>query len=33
MVRLVHFLGRNRTLGLLLLGEDIDAAAALELAW
>ncbi|KCV26626.1 enoyl-CoA hydratase/isomerase family protein [Bordetella bronchiseptica 00-P-2730] len=31
MVRLVHFLGRNRTLDLLLLGEDIDAAAALEL--
>ncbi|WP_029043764.1 enoyl-CoA hydratase/isomerase family protein [Cupriavidus sp. WS] len=31
MVRLVHFLGRNRTLDLLLLGEDIDARAALEL--
>ena len=31
MVRLVHFLGRNRTLDLLLLGEDIDAATALEL--
>lgn len=31
MVRLVHFLGRNRTLDLLLLGEDIDAKAALEL--
>ncbi len=31
MVRLVHFLGRNRTLDLLLLGEDIDAQAALHL--
>lgn len=31
MVRLVHFLGRNRTLDLLLLGEDIDAQAALDL--
>lgn len=28
MVRLVHYLGRNRTLDLLLLGEDIDAHAA-----
>jgi enoyl-CoA hydratase len=31
MVRLVHFLGRNRTLDLLLLGEDIDAQTALHL--
>lgn len=31
MVRLVHFLGRNRTLDLLLLGEDIDAQAAWNL--
>jgi enoyl-CoA hydratase/carnithine racemase len=31
MVRLVHYLGRNRTLDLLLLGEDITAARALEL--
>jgi enoyl-CoA hydratase len=31
MVRLVHYLGRNRTLDLLLLGEDIDAPAALTL--
>ena len=31
MVRLVHYLGRNRTLDLLLLGEDIDAQRALEL--
>jgi enoyl-CoA hydratase len=31
MVRLVHYLGRNRTLDLLLLGEDIGAAAALDL--
>lgn len=28
MVRLVHYLGRNRTLDLLLLGEDVDARAA-----
>jgi enoyl-CoA hydratase len=28
MVRLVHYLGRNRTLDLLLLGEDVDAHAA-----
>lgn len=31
MVRLVHYLGRNRTLDLLLLGEDINAERALEL--
>ena len=31
MVRLVHYLGRNRTLDLLLLGEDIPAERALEL--
>jgi enoyl-CoA hydratase/carnithine racemase len=31
MVRLVHYLGRNRTLDLLLLGEDISADRALEL--
>jgi enoyl-CoA hydratase len=31
MVRLVHFLGRNRTLDLLLMGEDIKATTALEL--
>jgi enoyl-CoA hydratase/carnithine racemase len=31
MVRLVHYLGRNRALDLLLLGEDISAARALEL--
>lgn len=31
MVRLVHYIGRNRALDLLLLGEDIDAAYALEL--
>lgn len=31
MVRLVHYLGRNRTLDLLLLGEDISAMRALEL--
>ncbi|HVL73974.1 MAG TPA: enoyl-CoA hydratase/isomerase family protein [Beijerinckiaceae bacterium] len=28
MVRLVHYLGRNRTLDLLLLGEDVDARTA-----
>lgn len=28
MVRLVHYLGRNRTLDLLLLGEDVDAHMA-----
>ena len=31
MVRLVHYLGRNRTLDTLLLGEDITAKEALEL--
>jgi enoyl-CoA hydratase len=31
MVRLVHHIGRNRTLDLLLLGQDVDAAQALEL--
>jgi len=31
MVRLVHYLGRNRTLDLLLLGEDISADRAMEL--
>lgn len=31
MVRLVHYLGRNKTLDLLLLGEDIDARRDLEL--
>jgi len=31
MVRLVHYIGRNRTLDTLLLGEDITAAKALEL--
>ncbi|SLN64486.1 putative enoyl-CoA hydratase [Oceanibacterium hippocampi] len=31
MVRLVNYLGRNRTLDLLLLGEDISAERALEL--
>lgn len=31
MVRLVHYLGRNRTLDLLLLGEDVTARQALEL--
>jgi enoyl-CoA hydratase/carnithine racemase len=31
MVRLVHYLGRNRTLDTLLLGEDIGAREALEL--
>ena len=31
MVRLVHYLGRNKALDLLLLGEDIDAQRALEL--
>lgn len=31
MVRLVHHIGRNRTLDLLLLGEDVNAAQALEL--
>jgi enoyl-CoA hydratase len=31
MVRLVHYLGRNRTLDLLLLGEDVSGAQALEL--
>lgn len=31
MVRLVHYIGRNRTLDTLLLGEDITAKAALEL--
>lgn len=31
MVRLVHYLGRNRTLDTLLLGEDITARTALEL--
>lgn len=31
MVRLVHYIGRNKTLDLLLLGEDIDARRALEL--
>jgi enoyl-CoA hydratase len=31
MVRLAHYLGRNRTLDLLLLGEDINANRALEL--
>lgn len=31
MVRLVHYIGRNRALDLLLLGEDFSARAALEL--
>jgi enoyl-CoA hydratase len=31
MVRLVHYLGRNRTLDTLLLGEDITAKEALDL--
>lgn len=31
MVRLVHYIGRNRTLDTLLLGEDITARAAFEL--
>ncbi|MCC7273348.1 MAG: enoyl-CoA hydratase/isomerase family protein [Alphaproteobacteria bacterium] len=31
MVRLVHYIGRNRTLDTLLLGEDITAAQALDL--
>jgi len=31
MVRLVHYIGRNRTLDVLLLGEDITARAALDL--
>lgn len=31
MVRLVHYLGRNRTLDTLLLGEDITAREALDL--
>ncbi|MCL4766171.1 MAG: enoyl-CoA hydratase/isomerase family protein [Hyphomicrobiaceae bacterium] len=31
MVRLVHHIGRNRTLDLLLLGEDVTAAKAYEL--
>lgn len=31
MVRLVHYIGRNRTLDVLLLGEDISAARAFEL--
>ncbi|MBI1735651.1 MAG: enoyl-CoA hydratase/isomerase family protein [Candidatus Rokubacteria bacterium] len=31
MVRLVHYIGRNRTLDVLLLGEDITAGAALDL--
>lgn len=31
MVRLVHYIGRNHTLDLLLLGEDVPAAKALEL--
>ncbi len=31
LVRLVHYLGRNRTLDLLLLGEDVSADRALEL--
>ena len=31
MVRLVHYIGRNRTLDLLMLGRDIDASRALEL--
>lgn len=31
MVRMVHYIGRNRTLDLLLLGQDIDAAEALRL--
>lgn len=31
MVRLAHYIGRNRTLDLLLLGEDITADRALEL--
>jgi enoyl-CoA hydratase/carnithine racemase len=31
MVRLVHYIGRNRTLDTLLLGEDITAREALEL--
>ena len=31
MVRLVHYIGRNRTLDLLMLGRDIDAGRALEL--
>lgn len=31
MVRLAHFIGRNKALDLLLLGEDVDAARAFEL--
>jgi enoyl-CoA hydratase/carnithine racemase len=31
MVRLVHYIGRNRALDVLLLGEDISARAALDL--
>ena len=31
MVRLVHYIGRNRTLDVLLLGEDISGARACEL--
>ncbi len=31
MVRLVHYIGRNRTLDLLMLGEDVSAAEALAL--
>jgi enoyl-CoA hydratase len=31
MVRLVHYLGRNRTLDLLLLGEDVSARQAFDL--
>ncbi len=31
MVRVVHYIGRNRTLDTLLLGEDITAAQALDL--
>jgi enoyl-CoA hydratase len=31
MVRMVHYIGRNRTLDTLLLGEDISAREALEL--
>lgn len=31
MVRLVHYMGRNRALDLLLLGEDVSAKTALEI--
>ena len=31
LVRLVHYIGRNRTLDMLMLGEDISARAAVEL--